>query len=353
VELLTVVAIVSLLAALLLPAVQSARESARRLQCQNNLRQIGVAMQEYHGSCQGFPMGSDVRRIDRFAASPAATFGTDGVFQNGFVALLPYLEQQSLWDRYDKNKTWYFQTSDVARVAIPGFICPSSDVLANPWHEEFLAIMARATRSPIGGDFGLITYSLSKGSNDAFCRDGSGIPEQERGLFDYASSVDAAHVDDGLSRTFAAGEAAVGSHWMLCAEPNCDRPDLADPDQRFVEGAYFARQFWIGSGNVKTLYDSPVHWASTGHFACTVDPLNKNPVTHFLFDDVMRGDQCRGTLSNSANTHRVPNFRSDHAGGGFFLMADASVAYIDQAVAMPVYRSLSTIAGGNADAPLP
>jgi hypothetical protein len=116
------------------------------------------------------------------------------------------------------------------------------------------------------------------------------------------------------------------------------------PDLNSTGEAYLARQFWIGSGNVASVLKS-FSWGAGGHFACTVDPLNKWPVTQFLFDDKLKVRTCLGTLSQPSNTDRVPNFRSNHPGGGNFMMADSSVHFITENIAMDGYRALSTIAG--------
>jgi prepilin-type processing-associated H-X9-DG protein len=148
---------------------------------------------------------------------------------------------------------------------------------------------------------------------------------------------------DGMGKTFAMGEGAGGPHWPLCTQIDCQVPDT-NPIPEFSAEPYYARQYWIGSGNVKGILDT-FGWASAGHFACTIEPLNKSPVTHFLFDNTDRVRNCLGSLSNAHNTHRVPNFRSDHPGGGNFLFADGSVHFIDSEIHMPIYQGLSTVAG--------
>jgi prepilin-type N-terminal cleavage/methylation domain-containing protein len=97
IELLVVIAVIAVLVALLLPAVQNARESARRIQCRNNLHQIAVALHNYHGSYNVFPFGAGTR--------PAATDPfTDFEWRaTGFTLLLPYLDQQPLYALYDFN----------------------------------------------------------------------------------------------------------------------------------------------------------------------------------------------------------------------------------------------------------
>jgi len=89
VELLVVIAIIGVLVSLLLPAIQSAREAARRMQCTNNMRQIGIAMQNYHDTNGQLPVGSN-----------SCCWGT------WVVEVLPYLELQNLYDLYDNSGKW-------------------------------------------------------------------------------------------------------------------------------------------------------------------------------------------------------------------------------------------------------
>jgi prepilin-type N-terminal cleavage/methylation domain-containing protein len=114
VELLVVIAIIGVLVALLLPAVQAARESARRSQCTNNLKQQGIALHEFHDQKGKLP--SSVR-----------PFQTNTVRAGAFVLLLPYIDRQDLWDQYDVNITWSdIKNVNVANKRIPVYECPSS-----------------------------------------------------------------------------------------------------------------------------------------------------------------------------------------------------------------------------------
>ncbi len=103
VELLVVIAIIGVLVALLLPAVQAARESARRAQCLNNLRQIGLAMINYESSKGELPAG-------RLFCGPESASVSDNICNNervslsGFWVILPYMEQQALFDRIDLSQ---------------------------------------------------------------------------------------------------------------------------------------------------------------------------------------------------------------------------------------------------------
>ena len=118
VELLVVIAIIGILVSLLLPAVQSAREAGRRLACTNKLKQIALACHTYHDQANSFPMGN-------------VTHGNCCTICSGMtwtIAILPFLEQQQLFDQYDDTK--YNESLDNAAVVqtnLPVYDCPSED----------------------------------------------------------------------------------------------------------------------------------------------------------------------------------------------------------------------------------
>ena len=126
IELLVVIAIVGLLIALLLPAVQSAREAARMASCRNNLKQIGLALQSYHLAVGSFPPGN-------INSAPGSCPGIDepkaaysSKFSNWAITILPYIEQGNLFDRYDfdfKNESPENQA--VRETAVAVYACPS------------------------------------------------------------------------------------------------------------------------------------------------------------------------------------------------------------------------------------
>jgi prepilin-type N-terminal cleavage/methylation domain-containing protein/prepilin-type processing-associated H-X9-DG protein len=108
IELLVVIAIIAILIALLVPAVQKVREAAARTQCQNNLKQIGLAIHNYH----------DVKK-----ALPPSRLGPQHA--TWCVLILPYLEQDALYRQWDLTKTYYQQVPTARTTCVPGFFCPS------------------------------------------------------------------------------------------------------------------------------------------------------------------------------------------------------------------------------------
>jgi len=128
VELLVVIAIIGTLVGLLLPAVQAAREAARRSSCQNNLKQIGLALHNFESSRKFFPPA----RVDAAPGYPVVEFNipapTTGSIQHGpGLFILPYIEQTSLYNAYDMKQTWSATANAaVIRTQIAAFICPST-----------------------------------------------------------------------------------------------------------------------------------------------------------------------------------------------------------------------------------
>lgn len=142
VELLVVIAIIGILIALLLPAVQAARESGRRSQCFNNLKQLGIALQNYHDAMHVFPpAGLNYGAVEALPYVPY----TNVMNTSGFVLMLPYLEQRPLYDRYNMSASasdckYYgaipypvagspvtYGNDVVVSTQLSNFLCPSDD----------------------------------------------------------------------------------------------------------------------------------------------------------------------------------------------------------------------------------
>ena len=184
VELLVVIAIIGVLVALLLPAVQAAREAARRMQCQNHMKQISLAVHNYHDTFLGLP--------------PGEANGTYGG-SSALAAILPYLEQGSAFAQYDFTKG----NSDPVNLSavsqkIPTYVCPSC-VFVRPVPTAPCDANNRAPG----------TYAFSTGSLDPYGSDALGNPNNGAIVNGNSGRTSLASIVDGTSNTFLSGE----SHW--------------------------------------------------------------------------------------------------------------------------------------------
>jgi prepilin-type N-terminal cleavage/methylation domain-containing protein len=200
VELLVVIAIIGVLVALLLPAVQTARESARRMKCSNQLKQFGLAMHNYNDTYQSFPIGHMFRGIFDGSATDA-----DGGSGFGWgSAILPYMEQATLYNQFNMNFPITTNTTAVpnltlAQTHLPQFACPS-DLKPKNWTDG--QVINSATSS----------YKACGTSYDGWQGGAVGVTpnrSQFNGIFerDNRPPLRMAEITDGTSNQFMIAEA--------------------------------------------------------------------------------------------------------------------------------------------------
>lgn len=198
VELLVVIAIIGVLVALLLPAVQAAREAARRMSCSNNLKQLGLALHNYHDVYKSFPSLSQGTQH----GAPDAYWSNNDAGCNGIVFLLPFIEQTALYEQWGMPQgqypawgglAWYGWNFLPHHEQVPGLLCPSDGagkfrVGPYEWH----------------GD---MNYNFSTGDYPNVGWAGARNP---RGLFGQYSFVRFGEISDGTAYTLAMSEHVVG-----------------------------------------------------------------------------------------------------------------------------------------------
>ncbi len=199
VELLVVIAIIATLVGLLLPAIQGARESARRMACSNNLRQVGVGIAAYEVARKVYPKG---RAIRDGGGAPAANGSYPEAYSWSF-RLLPYMEQDAVFKAYDRTApVWDDKNAIAMRSPIPLFFCPSRRGPVQDRNFDNNTLPPVVTGKAAGGD-----YAASAGSFYNYATPAAGVADPRKaGPIHTFSAVKAAQVTDGQSKTFAVGE---------------------------------------------------------------------------------------------------------------------------------------------------
>src|SRR5262245_16308433 len=222
IELLVVIAIIAVLIGLLLPAVQKVREAANRASCQNNLKQPGLSLHNYHDAHRGFPAGMI-----------SSTSNTSDAEASGFTYLLPFLEQDNTHRIYHFEQPWWDPPNyQAVAVQVKAYYCPSnrSGGLLD------LAPIAAQWATPLPPVAAALDYAFNKGANASLHPDAERVPRMLRRPFDVRPPESARAVvriqdiADGTSSTFALGDAAAGTPGLMVQNPFDPSQPAIDPE---------------------------------------------------------------------------------------------------------------------------
>ncbi len=294
IELLVVIAIIAILIALLLPAVQQAREAARRSQCKNNLKQLGLALQNYHDTHSVFPPGGV---IGTCAGNPPTNISGSqecsgqSLGGNWLVYILPQMEQSPLWEKaapiLNTNNPLDSMNNVFGHYAPAAYRCPS-----HPWDRRS-NVAFRALEHMSRGN-----YAANYGSGDL---SGSYV-NATAGVFTLNSSSSIRDIKDGTSNT------------LLTGEINYLNDVTSD-----VRGA------WVYSGMGGSAF-------STGR--------NPNSITPDILASCSSTTEMPCTAGNDGT--QIATLRSQHTGGVQVGLADGSCRFISENISQAIWSALGT-----------
>jgi prepilin-type N-terminal cleavage/methylation domain-containing protein/prepilin-type processing-associated H-X9-DG protein len=314
IELLVVIAILAVLLGLLLPAVQKVREAANRATCQNNLKQIGLALHNYHDSNQRFPMGVINGSRTTPLVAPRLTY---------LFPLYPALEQENVFKKYNPNSTgtddgygnflsWCSSPNSIyadgpTAAVVPTFLCPS-DGLGGLTSTHYFDNGAK------GGIFNHSNYLGFFGDRNLGAAFPDGGTPNKRSVFGVNYGARLSDIRDGTSNTMAMGEYLTG---LPEAEASRD----------------FRGTHWIDFPGMSQIYTQSTPNSSAPDL---IFP------TEWCYNRPDRNLPCAGSSLYEATA----TSRSRHPGGVQVLYADGSVHFINQTIDLSVWRALGTIDSG-------
>jgi prepilin-type N-terminal cleavage/methylation domain-containing protein len=327
VELLVVIAIISILIGLLLPAVQKVREAAARVKCQNNLKQIGLGMHNYHDAIGHFPPGK----------SPAYPGAAGYARWSGQALLLPYIEQDNLYKSIDFN--FPPETPGMGGVVnfMPEFQNPGR-VNAVPCRTRVATFLCPSDGAPEPADWpGQCNYLGNLGAQflcDLSEQQPSTIAPNEapNGIFYFRSQVRFADITDGTSNTAFFSEKLRG-----LGAPDPRRDMFVMSNQSTMDATYQT----CTATNPKTatpLTSKQGYSWVMGEMCCTTYNHVSTPNTI-----TCAGIPFPGNMSNMAM--QVPP-SSNHTNGVNVVMGDASVHFLTSAISLRTWRALGSRNGG-------
>ena len=313
IELLVVIAIIAVLVGLLLPAVQKVREAANRIQCENNLKQIGLALHNYEGVYRLFPPGYISQPANPAMGPVDPDFNDAGPGWGWLTILLPYVEQGNLYNSLNLNLPCYDPANAAAvQTSLTIYRCPSDTAGQNPGFGPTVNLPDLNGKTL--AVFGRSNYVHSVGSSTLWCS--WPVTIQPNGAMYRNSQTRIADVTDGLSNTVFAGERSsnlADSVWPGCVP--------------FSEHFQYPPFLSLGSGGINRPYDGPGAFVGAHGGPC---PYEDPVVIHPPNSPLGHSDQME----------------SMHPGGANILLGDGAVHFYGNGHMLSTWVDLISRNGG-------
>jgi prepilin-type N-terminal cleavage/methylation domain-containing protein len=352
VELLVVIAIIGVLVALLLPAVQAAREAARRMQCSNNLKQIGIGLLNHEQAKKTLPYGAFYTNNGISLMSKMIKPGRRQEW-NWVTAVMPYMEMQNVVSQLNMtpksltDEEWFprgtYNKSIITELSLPQLVCPSDPIASDPkldqryasifnfqitdvrvpvlWYTACIgptipdrcSFMPKTGLDPLndkvcmGASFGSANPDPTQAGAPAPCYKSQACPQNDVfvGMFGRTTAaISLRHVSDGVSNTIMAGE-TIPSHWR--------------------HNQVFGNSFALTSTHI---------------------PFNK-------IDLDGQDPPPSGPDGGDPVYYKSSGYKSNHPSGAHLLLGDASTHFVAESIDHYVYNALGTRAADEAEARLP
>jgi len=344
IELLVVIAIIAILIGLLLPAVQKVREAAARAQCQNNLKQLGIACHAFHDAQDGWPLGAEFNvgsgwtafilpYLEQDSIFRGLTFREDGIGNDQWAAGLPGVPG----DPTSTNLS--IRNIGMCEMRVKMFQCPSAvvnngipDISGDNW-----IVQRRMPANYLGNVSGIIKddrrrivaptpwSGSNSGTEDIHTLDGIFVAKIVHQRITYngtsyggmTSGVRMTGITDGTSNTIAIGEA------------------MTDPTAVADMGT-------VRENNASG-FGRKDHWAIGSD---DVDTSNQGDMSEFLGSTGCKMNMVKPTVGSAAFAEYEMSYGSRHSGGANFMMADGSVRFIRDSISAQMFSAMGTRAGG-------